>query len=873
MMYKELIDKMIRIRGHAILCAFAALSILMILEPASAQIFYADFEDSSGDNDPALWVADNTGQAWGIANFPGTGRGLKNLNEGCGTSGNTPLPGVTDFTDGIIQLDMSWADDDSWGVVFRKTADDAGYLVVFGYIETPSVIVADLAKGCATTGNCLDQVQCENNPDNTLIEVPNALGTNLTQDLSVSYTGRIEVQGDMIRVWFLPTADIDDPLGDLGEPIVEIQDSAHTGPGSVGIWQESQGGSMIDNVIIFMPGGQPLARRPDPKNGAMLNTTWTSISWVPGDWAASHDVYIGDNFDDVNSGAANTFIGNQTASTLVAGFPGYPLPDGLVPGTTYYWRIDEVNDANAASPWKGDIWSFWIPPNTAYDPVPADGSKFVEAEPALTWTGGYGAKLHTVYFGDNLDDVSNATGAPYVPAATFSPPGPLVAGKVYYWRVDEFDPPFTHKGDVWSFEVAAEGGGVKAEYFSGMNFNALAATRTDPQIDFNWGDPGGPDPAVGDDQFSARWTGQVEAVFTETYTFYTNSDDGVRLWVDGKRLINNWTDHGATENTGKIDLEAGKKYSLVMEYYENGGGAIAELRWSSPRTAKQLIPSAALSLLTKAHTPSPRNGDVGAKLAGNLTWKPGDSATSHEVYFGTDADAVGNATKASPEYKGSRQPGSESFDPGKLAFNTAYFWRVDEVSAGGTVAGDVWSFNTGDFLLVEDFESYNDIEPPDTASNRIFDKWIDGFGTTTNGALAGNDLPPYAELNDVHGGQQALPCRYDNAGKTSEATMTLVWPRDWTEEGVTKLSLWFKGASGNSAERMFVALGNSVVYHDDPAATQTSRWTEWVIDLSAFAGANLTNVNAITIGFGTRGAPAAGGGTGTVRFDDIRLYR
>ncbi|MHC4329509.1 MAG: hypothetical protein ACYSWW_15455, partial [Planctomycetota bacterium] len=99
------------------------------------------------------------------------------------------------------------------------------------------------------------------------------------------------------------------------------------------------------------------------------------------------------------------------------------------------------------------------------------------------------------------------------------------------------------------------------------------------------------------------------------------------------------------------------------------------------------------------------------------------------------------------------------------------------------------------------------------------------------------------------------------------------YPRDWTEEGVTKLSLWFRGASGNSAERMFVALGNAVVYHDDASATETTRWTKWVIDLTAFAGVDLTNVNAITIGFGTRGSPAADGGTGTMYFDDIWLIQ
>ncbi|UCF16606.1 MAG: hypothetical protein JSW59_03920, partial [Phycisphaerales bacterium] len=121
-------------------------------------------------------------------------------------------------------------------------------------------------------------------------------------------------------------------------------------------------------------------------------------------------------------------------------------------------------------------------------------------------------------------------------------------------------------------------------------------------------------------------------------------------------------------------------------------------------------------------------------------------------------------------------------------------------------------------------------------------------------------------------GAQSMPLFYDNNLVISEATMTLVPAGDWTKEGVTKLILWFRGDSANAADRLFVALnGTAVVYHDDPAATQITSWTEWVIDLATF-GVGLTNVNSITIGIGTKGSPAAGG-TGTVYFDDIRLYR
>jgi len=264
---------------------------------------------------------------------------------------------------------------------------------------------------------------------------------------------------------------------------------------------------------------------------------------------------------------------------------------------------------------------------------------------------------------------------------------------------------------------------------------------------------------------------------------------------------------------------------------------------------------------------------VDVQMNATLSWTAAETAASHQLYFGTDADAVGSATTASPEYVGPKALGAESHDPGGLAWDSSYAWRVDEVYPDKTVKGLVWTFASADFIAVDDFEAYNDIDPPDAASNRVFDKWIDGFGTTTNGALVGNDLPPYAEQTIVHGGTQSMPYLYDNNLKTSEATLTLVYPRDWTAEGVTKFILWFRGSSGNSAERMFVAAGGTaVVYHDDPAATQITEWTEWVIDLQAFAGVDLTNVSNLTIGFGTKGSPAAGG-SGQMYFDDIRLNR
>jgi hypothetical protein len=138
------------------------------------------------------------------------------------------------------------------------------------------------------------------------------------------------------------------------------------------------------------------------------------------------------------------------------------------------------------------------------------------------------------------------------------------------------------------------GSGLRGEYYDASNFTTLRLTRTDPTVNFDWGG-GSPDSSVGADTFSVRWTGQVQAQFSETYTFYTMSDDGVRLWVNGTQVVNNWTDHGPTENSGTIALVAGRWTEIKMEFYENGGGAVAKLSWSSPSRPKEIVPASRLS--------------------------------------------------------------------------------------------------------------------------------------------------------------------------------------------------------------------------------------------------------------------------------------
>ncbi len=629
-------------------------------------------------------------------------------------------------------------------------------------------------------------------------------------------------------------------------------------------------------AVMSDPGVVTAALAPDPNDGAVIDDNWYALGWMPGDLAVSHQVYIGESFDDVNDGKVQPL--SAATPSLLVGF-SEPYPAGLTPGATYYWRVDEVNPTAPGSPWKGRVWKFSVRPKTAWKPVPGDGARFVDPNVDLRWDPGVGARLYYVYFGDSFADVNSATGASFTAAAKHDP-GPLQTGKTYYWRVDESDGKDIQRGKVWSFTTVTPGGGLLGEYFNTMDLSGQPVlTRTDPTIDFTLG-AGSPEPnVVKVDAFSVRWRGEVEVAFSEVYTFYTRTNDGSRLWIDDQLVVDKWAWVSRVVDTrGKpIRLVAGGRYSIQMEWYNQDGDAEAHLFWESASEPKAIIPSAAFSLPVSAGSPRPSNGAPSVEMTPVLKWSAGLNAASHEVYFGTDSSAVTNATKTSPEYKGSRALGSESYDAGVLVSGTTYYWRIDESNKDATVSkGRLWSFTVGDYLVVDDIESYNDLDETDPASNRIYKGWIDGYGTTNNGALVGNLDVPLTERSNVHGGSQAMPLSYDNNLKFSEATRTLTSGNDWTRLGVAELSLWFRGAGTNAAERMYVVLnGSAVVYHDNPNAVQIAGWTQWTIPLQQFAalGVNLTNVTSITIGFGTRGATTIAGGTGQMYFDDIRLYR
>ena len=660
--------------------------------------------------------------------------------------------------------------------------------------------------------------------------------------------------------------------------IAFVNQSAGSGPPG---WLEDRGltcaefiGNWVAEVIGLGP--NPFAGAPNPKNGSMIEQTQVVLQWKAGSLAVQHDVYFGDSAEAVEAATrddADIFVGTLATTMLPVGGD-----EPLVPGQTYYWRVDEINDAEPNSPWTGSVWSFTIRPQTAWGPLPIDGMRNVDPDQDLTWEGGMGVLFHTVYFGTSIEEVDTAPFGFMTAQPTYDP-GTLELDTTYYWRVDEFAFPAnaTFKGDIWSFTTRGEGGGVKAEYFGGMELAGdPILSQIEPQIDHQWGSA---EVAGGlADLVSARWRGNLEVPLTETYRLITTSDDGVRLWLDGRLVIDNWTDHGTTDNTATVDLVAGQYYMIQMEYYENGGGAVAQLSWQSDTLPRGIITQGWLQLPLRATSPSPAHLDPHANQAGLLTWIGGDDATGHDVYFGDDADAVANAdTTTAGTYRGRQAAGATSFNPGPLEWGKTYYWRVDEVNPDGVLTGALWSFTAADFLVVEDFERFDDDIDGGTA---IFQTWIDGVDNGT-GSYVGYEVAvnmTFGETTIVYGGYQSMPLEYDNsvAPFYSETSRTSAPAINLTVNGMDTLTFFVRGQRANELAPLYVGLQSGAtrvnVLVPDAAITQATSWQEVNIPLADFAPVNPAAVNEMFISLGNPDAPAPGG-AGQIFIDEIRATK
>jgi hypothetical protein len=548
------------------------------------------------------------------------------------------------------------------------------------------------------------------------------------------------------------------------------------------------------------------------KNG-LTRSQWYNV-WIVADNATdTFDLYVSEadgpagpptlprSQDLVQSGLPFAL---PTSDPLAAMIFACPLsPTGSGQATRIY--IDEIW-------WDGD--QGLSKPLKASDASPADQKQDVPRDVVLGWTPGPSAAAHDVYFGTSVDAVTNADRAnpsdvlvsEGQTATTFDPAVLLEFGQTYYWRVDEVNaaPDATvFKGTVWSFTVepvsyaianvtatasSASAGMGPEKSVDGSGLNSSGQHGTEPSL--MWlSAADGPQPTWIQYEFDGVYKVHQLQVWNSNQMLESVLGFGARnVTIEYSTDAATWTTlgdfefaraPGAATYAGNAPVDFGgaiAKY-VKLTIHSNWGGVLAQYGLSEVQFF--YIP-------VLPREPVPTVGQKDTEVDAALSWRAGREAASHQVVLGTDPQAVSDGTAPVQTVAGS------SFDPGGLDLGTTYFWKVTEVNDAATPSawpGEVWSFSTREYLVVDDFESYTDDE-----GSRIYETWIDGW-TNGTGSVVGNLTAPFAEQTILHGGRQSMPFEYNNVNTPfySEAEREFSPLANWTVNGADTLSLWVRG--------------------------------------------------------------------------------
>ncbi|MGD2095521.1 MAG: hypothetical protein PVH77_10990 [Phycisphaerales bacterium] len=576
-----------------------------------------------------------------------------------------------------------------------------------------------------------------------------------------------------------------------------------------------QGGSWCDIYMAVRAGSN------DPESA---ESTWEFRGDMEGDadwWAALGDETMTFEYDYSLALNEIDFYNLEYLELIVVTNWG-----GFEPGGVYY--IDNVQIYGGGP---------------AYDPEPVDGARDVSRVTTLSWTSGVYADTHDIYFGTDLDDVNNATRDNPLgvlvgqdeTANTYNP-GSLMSGENYFWRIDEVSGPNIWKGEVWSFTTAyANEGYVIGDWENNMD-NWVLFSGSDAILSYS---PTGAtlnENSLKVDVTESYWVirldlnpAQIAALkendlFTMDVT-WVNSEWAGQSWAQMHKVAINsaatgWSeietpisdtgnpdDPGSWAPSDSIDIDT---RTLVWDYSGINVADIEDNGWTQLHISQNhdssivgtyYFDNARFMNSKLASEPNPANRTTDVKTDPTLSWKAGRTAATHNLYLGTNLSDINDVnTDNLADYPDVIFANVDvaSFKPGTLAFNTEYYWRVDEVNNAEPDVrwkGNIWRFTIGNYIVLDDFEDYNDYEP-----DRIFDAWIDGYGDSTNGSTIGYPEPDFAsgehfvETSIVHGGSQSMPYFYNNStAGNSEAALTLESSRDWTENSIDKLTLWFRG--------------------------------------------------------------------------------
>jgi hypothetical protein len=426
-------------------------------------------------------------------------------------------------------------------------------------------------------------------------------------------------------------------------------------------------GDYFNNITLS---GAPVLTRTDPVvdfqwvtgiPGSGVNPDQFSVRWTGQVQPQCTEAYT---FYVLSDDGVRLWVNNQLIIDKwfdQAGPEWSSAPISLVSGVKYDIKVEYYENTLGAQ-----IYVKWSSPSTAKQTIP-QSQLF---PPACSYSISPSSQSFAASGGTGTVNVSTAPGCGWTATSTAwititsggSGTGP---GSVSYsvlsnpspnprnGTITIVDQTFNVSQDgIGSCAGPANGTGLKGDYFNNKFLTgAPVLTRTDPVVDFQWGTTGSPDSGIPNNQFSARWTGQVQAQCSEAYTFYAFSDDGVRLWVNNQLIIEKWFDQTGPELASTaISLVAGVKYDIKVEYYENTGGAQIYVKWSSPSTAKQTIPqsqlfpacSYSISPTSQSFAASGGTGSVSVTAGTGCTWQA--VSNSGFLTITSAANGTGNGT-------------------------------------------------------------------------------------------------------------------------------------------------------------------------------------------------------------------------------------
>ncbi|MHC4739491.1 MAG: beta strand repeat-containing protein, partial [Planctomycetota bacterium] len=619
-------------------------------------------------------------------------------------------------------------------------------------------------------------------------------------------------------------------------------------------------------TIVAAPGQ---ASSPSPADSATGVSTTADLSWTAGSGATSHDVYFG-------TSSPGSFQGNQAATTFDTG--------SMANDTTYYWRVDEVNAGGTTT---GSVWSFTTivaAPAQATNPSPADSATNVSINADLSWTAGSAATSHDVYFGTSSPGSFQGN-----QTATTYDTGTMSNDTTYYWRIDELNAAGTTTGNVWSFTTVTAGQPVTEEFGDATNTdhpgtvedtftNQASGGSVNYSTDvilstYTW-----PADTVANTTI-IKWdlsSIPTDATVTEATLYLyqlsmagdTSYDIGVHKIINVNPVIsaltwntydgtNSWTggadggqaDTAAAEDTQVVDAtnnvyktwtvtnmaadwvsSPSSNYGMLVN--SDDVASVDSCRYfastedsNTPYRPKLIVTyiSGSPGLATN---PDPADSAADVTVDAVLSWTAGSGATSHDVYFGSTSPGAfqGNQTQT-------------SFDPGTLSYNITYYWRIDEVNAGGTTTGNVWSFTTE--AAPQPPGQATNPSPADSATNVSINadlSWTAGSGSTSSDVYFGTSSP-----GSFQGNQTATT--FDTG--TMANNTTYYWRIDEINaDGTTTGNVW-----------SFTTIVAAPAQATNPAPSNSATDVSINANLSWTAGSGATSHDVY---FGTDSTPDSG---------------